>query len=509
MKRHILLTALLCGAMLLSGCGGTPAPDSSETPASGTGQPLSEMEQLLRQTQEWEEAGTCDDQEAYQNALLRVAELSLAEDRGAYRCVRPEELPQDKRDALADAARRCAYVYHVPQRDDPFSEENLPSSIALMAIYTPGSLATESIWNMQGDLPFLPESNYYRIREADLLPFLDDAMAPAAQAFRSYGEQLEEWNWHRTEDGYLYMDVFGLTATLPSSEPSLVSVEPLGGNRYLVVCDMLPVVAPNQYQLAFVAEDTALPGEPPQVTVLDCEDGSHQGMQMLPCEMVSALRERYTVTGDQEAVELLKRLEALSPIPYHTELAGQMSLAMEQALEDAKLVEEMASPSYTFESYVQALEPQPTMYQFDSIPQEDQWLPADPSQTYPYGEAWNMFPAAELEEAFQRRFGMDLAANGRAWMNDVDFVPVADYLGGPMVRYDGENYMVYLRGVGGPMPFSYETSLVRHYDGTYIARFSFVPDEVYDASGTLTLYLRDIGTEEAPFFQLLGYELPM
>lgn len=89
MKRHILLTALLCGAMLLSGCGGTPAPDSSETPASGTGQPLSEMEQLLRQTQEWEEAGTCDDQEAYHNALLRVAELSLAEDRGAYRCVRP------------------------------------------------------------------------------------------------------------------------------------------------------------------------------------------------------------------------------------------------------------------------------------------------------------------------------------------------------------------------------------------------------------------------------------
>ena len=86
---------------------------------------------------------------------------------------------------------------------------------------------------------------------------------------------------------------------------------------------------------------------------------------------------------------------------------------------------------------------------------------------------------------------------------------MADYLGGPMVRYDGENYMVYLRGVGGPMPFSYETSLVRHYDGTYIARFSFVPDEVYDASGTLTLYLRDIGTEEAPFFQLLGYELPM
>ena len=112
-------------------------------------------------------------------------------------------------------------------------------------------------------------------------------------------------------------------------------------------------------------------------------------------------------------------------------------------------------------------------------------------------------------ELFQRRFGIDLAANGRAWLNDRDFVPASDYLAGPMARYDGENYVVYLRGVGGPMPFAYETSLVRRYDGIYLARFSFIPNEEYDASGTLTLYLRDVGTEEAPFFQLLGYELPM
>lgn len=336
-----------------------------------------------------------------------------------------------------------------------------------MAIYTPGGLATESIWNMQGDLPFLPESNYYRIREADLLPFLEDAIAPAAQAFRSYEEQLEEWNWHRTEDGSLYIDVFGLTATLPSSEPRLVSVEPLGGNRYLVVCDMLPY------------------------------------------EMVSALRERYMVTGDQEAVELLERLEALSPIPYHTELAGRMSPAMEQALEEVKIVDEMITSQRTFEDYVHALAPRPTLYQYGYVPQEDQWDPAESWQDCPCGDAWNVFPAEELEELFQRRFGMDLAANGRAWLNDGDFVPASDYLGGPMARYDGENYVVYLRGVGGPMPFAYETSLVRRYDGTYLARFSFIPNEEYDASGTLTLYLRDVGTEEAPFFQLLGYELPM
>ena len=509
MRRHILLTALLCGSILLSGCGGTAAPAGSDAPETESERALSQVDQLALQTQKWEETGTFDDPEAYQNALLQALELSLAEDRGAYRCVRPEELPQDKRDALADAARRCAYVYHIPQRDDPFSEENLPSSIALMAIYTPGGLATESIWNMQGDLAFLPESNYYRIREADLLPFLEDAIAPAAQAFLSYEEQLEEWNWHRTEDGSLYIDVFGLTATLPSSEPRLVSVEPLGGNRYLVVCDMLPVVAPNQYQLAFVAEDTALPGETPHVTVLDCEDGSHQGMQMLPYEMVSALREQYMVTGDQEAVELLERLEALSPIPCHTELAGRMSPAMEQALEEVKIVDEMITSQRTFEDYVHALAPRPTLYQYGYVPQEDQWDPAESWQDCPCGDAWNVFPAEELEELFQRRFGMDLAANGRAWLNDGDFVPVSDYLGGPMARYDGENYVVYLRGVGGPMPFAYETSLVRRYDGTYLARFSFIPNEEYDASGTLTLYLRDVGTEEAPFFQLLGYELPM
>lgn len=509
MRRHILLTALLCSSILLSDCGGTAAPAGSGAPDTESERPLSKVDQLALQTQKWEENGAFDDPEAYQNVLLQALELSLAEDRGAYRCVRPEELPQDKRDALADAARRCAYVYHVPQRDDPFSEENLPSSIALMAIYTPGSLATESIWNMQGDLAFLPESNYYRIREADLLPFLDGAMAPAAQAFRSYGENLEKWNWHRTEDGYLYIDVFGLTATLPSSEPRLVSVEPLGGNRYLVVCDMLPVVAPDQYQLAFVVEDTALPGEPPQVTVLDCEDGSHQGMQMLPYEMVYALRERYTVPGDQEAVGLLKRLEALSPIPYHTELAGRMPPAMEQALEEVKIVDEMITPEHTFEDYVHALAPRPTLYQYGYVPQEDQWDPAESWQDCPCGDAWNVFPAEELEELFQRRFGMDLAANGRAWLNDRDFVPASDYLAGPMARYDGENYVVHLRGVGGPMPFAYETSLVRRYDGIYLARFSFIPNEEYDASGTLTLYLRDVGTEEAPFFQLLGYELPM
>lgn len=509
MRQNLFLAALLCGSMLLSGCGGTPAPAGSVTPEAGPSQPLREVDRLSLQVQAWEEAGTYDDPEAYQTALLRTAELSLEADRGTYRCDRPDQLSQDKLDALSDAAMRCGYVYRVPEGESPFSEKNLPRSIALMVIYTPGDLETKAVFDTEVDDISLPEGSYYRIREADLLPFLEDTMAPAAEAYQNYEGQLEDWNWHRSEDGYLYIDVMGLTATLPYSEPSFISVEPLGGDRYLVVCDMLPVVAFFQYQMALVVEDNAQPGEAPHVTVLDCVDGSPREAQLLPYEEISALREAYTVTGDQAAAGLLERLEALSPIPYHTELADQMSPAMRQALEDAKFVDEMAAPSFTFESYVQALEPTPILYQYDYIPQDDQWTPADPAQDYPYGDAWNVFPAEELEEAFQRRFGMDLAANGRTWMNDPEFVPVWDYLGGPMVRYDGENYMVYLRGVGGPMPFSYETSLVRHYDGTYIAVFSFIPDPVYDASGTLILYLRNIGTEEAPFFQLQGYELPM
>lgn len=40
--------------------------------------------------------------------------------------------------------------------------------------------------------------------------------------------------------------------------------------RYLVLCEMLPLGATLQHQLAYVVEDTALAGETPHVTVLDC-----------------------------------------------------------------------------------------------------------------------------------------------------------------------------------------------------------------------------------------------
>lgn len=235
---------------------------------------------------------------------------------------------------------------------------------------------------------------------------------------------------------------------LPYSEPDFTSVEPF------------------QYQLAFAAEDTALSGH---LVVLDCVSGEPSEAQRIPYNEVSALRDRYTVTGNAAAADLLEWLEALSPTPHHTELAGQMSPAMEQALEDAEMA--------TFESYVQALSLQPTMYRYEYEQKEDQWIPANPDQGYTYGDVWNLIPGAELEETFLRRFGMDLTANDRALLNNTDFVPVENYLGGPVARYDGNNYIVYLRGVGNPMPFSYETSLVCHYDGTYTAVFSFIPDE--------------------------------
>lgn len=126
-----------------------------------------------------------------------------------------------------------------------------------------------------------------------------------------------------------------------------------------------------------------------------------------------------------------------------------MSPALEQALEDAKLVHEMLT-TRTFEKYVIALSVSPTMYRWE-YSQENEWIPAEPGRGT-YGDAWNKIPAPELEEAFRMRFGMDSTANNRAWLKDSDFVPTDDYTEAPTASFDGEFYNVYLRGVGGPIP---------------------------------------------------------
>src|SRR5699024_4418297 len=159
----------------------------------------------------------------------------------------------------------------------------------------------------------------------------------------------------------------------------------------------------------------------------------------------------------REAVDLLERLEALSPVPYHTELAADMSPAWKQALTDAKTASEMTS-GHTFESYMQALGVAPAMYR-PMIPETDDWVPAEPDYEAIHSEAWNLYPAEALEEDFWRRFGIDLAANGRAWLNNREFVEEWDFLGEPMASYDGENYYIYSRAIGGPIPRVYEPTL--------------------------------------------------
>ena len=105
----------------------------------------------------------------------------------------------------------------------------------------------------------------------------------------------------------------------------------------------------------------------------------------------------------------------------------------------------------------------------------------------------------------------DLAANGRAWMDNREFVPLEYESQQPMVQYDGENYIIYIRGRGGPIIFPYEVTLTYGYDGAYTAQYLEHSGD-YFGSGNLysltRLRLRNVGTAEKPFFQLQGYELP-
>jgi hypothetical protein len=511
MKPIKLFAVLLCAATLLSGCGtvtgSTTNSTGSTTAETESKKPLSKLEELTLQTQEWEKAGTYDDEKVYREALLTVAGMVQAEDQGTYRCDDPSQLDEAKLAALTDAGIRCNYAYSFPVDSDPFSEEFLPSTIGMLMLYTPGDLEYTTCWNMQGDDPSVPPGNYCYVKKDAIEPFLAETVEPAAQAFREYEGDLSAWNWYEGEDGYIYVNVTGLTATLPYSEPDFTSVEPLGGNRYLVVCDMLPVAALFKYQMAYVVEDVAQPGATPHVVVLDCVSGMRRDGNTVDWDAIEALKTKYRVLSKdgQQALDLLARLEALSPIPFHTNLAVTMSPATEQALEDAKNVYDMLTED-TFESYVIALFVHPAMHRYSP---EEEWTPAEPGHET-YGEEWNRIPAAELEAAFQQRFGIDLTANDRSWLENPDFVPCDTYTEGPMASFDGEYYNVYLRGVGSPMWFPHEISLIYHYDGTYTAIFTKDTSERFPESpySITTLHLRNVGTQEEPFFQLVGYELP-
>ena len=516
MKHRSFLAALLCGAILLSGCGSSNSPTGPSAPGAAERQPLSELEQLAQQVEAWEAAGAYDDETAYRDALLRTAELARAADRGAYRCNDPQELGEEKLEALASAANACNYAYSIFVDYDPFGED-LHETIAMLLIYMDDSPYTNVCYNLSGtESDVLPMRNYYIVPEAELQPFLDRTLSPAAEAYRERKGEMTDWGWLVMEDGSLYVDATGLTATLPNGTPYFTGIESLGGDRYLVRCDVIGI---GNYPLAMVVEDIAQADAAPQVVVLDAVSGEHtwedaseerawgDGLSDLDQADVDRLRARYWVPGEggQEAVELLARLEVLSPVPYHTELAEDASPAVKQALADAKVASELTSGD-TFESYVQALSMQPTMYR-PEFAAEDEWTPADPDHGYTYGDAWNVIPADELEAAFQRRFGIDLTASDRAWMRDTDFI-LTDYsTGGPMLQFDGENYIVYLRGIGY-VDFPYESSLICHYDGTYTAVFTPTSSAWIGYGCPGLLRLRNIGTEEAPCFQLLGYELP-
>lgn len=510
MKHQPFLAALLCGVALLSGCGSINSPTGPSAPEAVESQPLSELGQIAQQVETWEAAGAYDDETAYRDALLRTVELARAADRGAYRCEDPQELGEEKLEALASAANACNYAYSIFVNYDPFGED-LPETIAMLLIYMDDSPYTDVCYNLSGtESDVLPERNYYIVPESELQPFLDRTLAPAAEAYWERKGEMLDWGWLVMEDGSLYVDATAMTATLPNGTPYFTGIEPLGGDRYLVRCTVIGIA---NYSMAMVVEDLAEAGEEPQVVVLDCTSNDDwTDIELLPQNDLDALRERYWVPGEggQEAVELLARLEALSPVPYHTQLGANASPALLEALDDALVASELTSGD-TFESYVQALSMQPTMYR-PEFAAEDEWTPADPDHGYTYGDAWNVIPADELETAFQRRFGIDLTANDRAWMNDTDFA--ADhYTGEPLVQFDGENYIVYLHGIGGPLIFPYEVSLTYHYDRTYTA--CYLQDEgAYLGTGEhaywppITLRLRNVGTEEQPYFQLLGYELP-
>ena len=500
MRTQQLLAALLCTVTLLSGCGAAAGiPAHSSDPGQGgetASREQSEVEFLNQQAAQWEATGLSGEEELYRESLNWAMDLARADSRKTYWCNNPSTLGDAEREALTDAALRCNYAYSIFRDFEPFSQEDVHATIGMLLLYTPGTLEVTACWNMDGSVPGLPEGNYCRVKKADLLPFLERTLVPAARAYQEYGaSSMEEWNWHETEDGYVYVDVTGLTATLPYHLPQFIGIEPLGGDRYLVRCEMIGI---THFPMVMVVEDDAQTEEDPHVVVLDCiSGGTWNEDAFLPTEEVNALRDQYWLLGKggQEALEVLKRLEGLSPIPFRTDLAGQMSPAMEQALSDVKIASELATRN-TFEAYVQSLQIPPAMHRYSEA---EEWIPSDPEYKASYGDEWNLYPAEDLEKAFQMRFGIDLTANDRSWLNDRIFVPSGEYTDGPMAVYDGENYCVYTRGIGY-MASPYKTSLTYNYDRTYTAVFTEV-----ERGATTMLQLRNVGTREEPFFQIQGY----
>ena len=270
MRHRSFLAALLCGAILLSGCGSIHSPAGPSAPGAAERQPLSELEQIAQQVEAWEAAGSYDDEAAYRSALLRTAELARAADRGAYRCEDPQELGEEKLEELTSAAIACNYAYALSGGNGAFGED-LPTTTALLVIYMDDSPQTDSIYNLSGRASsVLPMRNYYVVPESALQPFLDRTLAPAAEAYRERGDEMADWGWLVMEDGSVYVDVSGLTSALPFGSPSFTCIEPLGGDRYLVRCRMVGAGNVN-YPLAMVVEDIAPEDEAPQLVVASPE----------------------------------------------------------------------------------------------------------------------------------------------------------------------------------------------------------------------------------------------
>lgn len=507
MRRKTLFAGILSIALLLSGCAvpsnQTDSLSSTGSPAgeTDTSHPESRLEQISAQIQQWENDETID-KSSYQCLLEEVLELTGTENRNAYATEdgNAMRLDQEKQDALRDAAMRCHYTYSIFVDFDPFSQEDIAATIAMLVLYTPGSL--DAHWVESSS----PATGMYLYVEKDKLQsFLDDALAPAGEAYRKYKDHQAEWGWYDDEDGVgLCVNVSGYTSTLPYCVPFPETIRPLGGNRYLVVCDMTDTIGIDDYQLAFVAEDTALPNEPPHVRALDCLSTSWVNeVQELTPDKLEEFGDQYKIEDDSESeiITLWERLEALSPIPFHTNLP--ISDATNQALIEAMEADEEYHGG-TFEDYVAALRVNATMHRYSM---NDAWEPANSEYGGTYAE-WNLIPAKELEEASMRRFGIDLATNNRVWLDDREFVPIEYDSEKPMAEYDGENYIVYMNGRGGLVGDPQVSSLTYNYDGTYTAVFTEDFSDFGAGVNQVSLHLRNVGTEDSPFFQVLGYSLP-
>ena len=141
----------------------------------------------------------------------------------------------EARSALADAVVACNLVYSVSPQFDPFGA-NLSESMSLLLCGIGAAPELDIINNREEpEDPSLPKGLYYMMREADIQPFLERTLIPAAQAYQEHRDEMLDWGWLAGEDGIVYVEEIENPDTLRFGDPFLVSVEPLGGDRYLVV----------------------------------------------------------------------------------------------------------------------------------------------------------------------------------------------------------------------------------------------------------------------------------